>query len=369
MRKSKIKIVLTGGHGATTAISVIEELQKQKNYWEIYWIGAKTAIEGKRIETLESKIFPQLGVITYSINAGKIQRNLNFWAIVSLFKIPLGFIEAFILINKIRPKVILSFGGFAGFPVIVAGFLLKIPSILHEQTVAVGLANKLSSYFVKKIAIAWPESSQFFPREKIVLTGNPVMKSLVSFPKKNKIGVPPTLLIIGGSRGSQTINRAIDEKLEDFLINFNVIHQTGDLDFDHFTKRKDQLKSYLKEKYFVTSFIDPLKINEFYSKSDIIISRSGANTISELLIIQRPAIVIPIPWARYDEQTKNAKLLEKAGIAKIIEQSALTGDSLLKEAVKIRDNYSYMLKNIKAPKLNPNQTPQAKIAILIKKLL
>src|SRR5260221_10516561 len=149
-------ILLTGGHAGTTALSVIEEFQSREDTrdWKIFWIGAQHAVEGKKTPTLESQILPKLGITSYSIIMGRLQRKFTRYTLASLIKIPFGFIHALYLLKKIKPQVILSFGGFAAYPVVVVGSLLKIPVVIHDQTAAAGRANMFSARFAKKVAIS-----------------------------------------------------------------------------------------------------------------------------------------------------------------------------------------------------------------------
>lgn len=148
----EIRIVLTGGHAGTTAIAVIEELIRRREInWDIYWIGAKKAFEGKSISTLESLHLPKLGVKHYTIISGRLQRKFTPWTIPSLIKIPISFFHAWKVLKQINPRVIISFGGYSAFPVVVAGALKRIPTVIHEQTAAVGRANKLSALFANNL--------------------------------------------------------------------------------------------------------------------------------------------------------------------------------------------------------------------------
>ena len=158
------RIVLTGGHAGTTAFATVEEIVKRKKAWELFWIGPKSAVEGKNIPTAASLILPQYGVYHHPIIAGRITKKWTRWSLPSLFKIPIDFIQALILLIKIKPKVILSFGGYVAFPVVVTGWLLGIPVIIHAQTVVVGLANRFLAFFARKIAVARGESRELLPK-------------------------------------------------------------------------------------------------------------------------------------------------------------------------------------------------------------
>lgn len=346
-RKGKRRIVLTGGHAATTALATAEELKKSaKIPWDIHWIGTESALEGKRAPTLGALVFPEK-VAYHPIIAGRLQRRFTIWTIPSILKIPIGFVHALFILLKIRPSIILSFGGFAAFPVVFVGWLMAIPVIIHEQTSVVGRANKISAIFAKKIAISRPTSAKYFPRRKTILVGNPILSGIFKIPFKNKPGCPPTLFITAGSRGSQFINSLINQIIKELLAKFVVIHQTGYLDYEKFERVKNSLDRNLKSNYIVYSVINPGKMVDVYSQSDIVISRAGANTVSELIATKRPSILIPIPFSYKDEQNKNAQFAQKLGIAKVLPQEKLTAQKLVRQVNKVYENWSKITTSIK----------------------
>lgn len=342
MKKNEIKIVLTGGHAGTTALATIEEIKKRSLQWDLYWIGVKHAIEGKQSETLEYKIFPSLGVHYVSLLTGRVQRKLTAHTIPSLLRIPFGVLQSFIYIAKLHPKLIVSFGGYASFPVVLAGYFLRVPVIVHEQTASAGLANKISSYFATKIALARESSLKYYQREKSVVVGNPILDSVLKVRAKAKLPKVPTIFIVGGSRGSQIINENVKDALPSLLENFSVEHLTGDIDIDKFLEFKKSLPQDLRDRYKLKAFSS--NIGEYYANADIMISRAGANTVAEIMAIGIPSVLIPIPWSRYDEQTKNAKLAEKRGVSIILAQDSLTPKSLLDAVYKVRKNWGKMTK-------------------------
>lgn len=366
------RLVLTGGHAATTAIATIEEIKKRisldrKKNFKIFWIGSSKALEGKNISTLEFKILPKLGVQTIAIFSGRIQRKFSFWTIPSILKIPIGFFHAFYILLKIKPKLILSFGGYSAFPVVVVGHTLGIPVIIHEQTMTSGLSNRLSQSFADVIAISWESSRKYFKNVRNVLTGNPVLSSIFLVPKKVKLGKTITLFITGGSRGSQVINKVVGESLENLLRKYNVIHQTGVLDFDKFFSIKEKLPGEISGKYSLYSTIDPSKMSEIYNKSDIVVSRAGANTLSEVLTIGIPTIFIPIPFSYLDEQNKNAEYAKNLGLARVINQNELSSTKLLNELNFVENNWQKMASSVK--NLSRDENPSEKLVDLIFELL
>jgi len=367
-RKVKItRIVLTGGHAATTAVSLIEELHRQasKNMvLDIYWIGVQTSIEGRKIPTLEKQVFPKLGVNFRPIIAGRLQRRLSPWTIPALAKIPVGFIMAFWELIKIKPKVILSFGGYAAFPVVIAGYLLRIPIIIHEQTVAAGRANKYSAYFANKITLARKESLKYFPNKKCVVIGNPIMRRILDIPKKTKPQIPYTLFVTGGSRGAVFINTLIGEILPKLLSKFKVIHQSGLLDFNKYSNLRSRLPSELRERYEVYDMIDPMQMDKYYRRADLIISRAGANTVAEIMCLKIPSILIPIPWSYEDEQNKNALFASQYGIVKVCHQDSLDATALYKEINFMANNWQYYSSKVKR-KESPDIYASKKMAALL----
>lgn len=347
--KGKIsKIVLTGGHAATTAVAVIQEIKSEGLNWELYWIGVKNAIEGKKVVTLESEVLPRLGVKFLPLTTGRIQRRFTIWTIPSILKIPIGMVQAFYFLIKVRPSVILSFGGFASFPVVLNAKLLGIPIVIHEQTSAAGRSNLLSEKFVSQIAISRSESEKYYPPGKCVVTGNPVMKEITKIKPKLKLGEPPVIFITCGSRGSQKINGVLEKILKKLLSKYKLIHQTGGSDYLKFSEIKQKLPKALRENYEVFIRINPLEVYKIYQTSDIIIARAGANTVSEIMTVKRPAILIPLPISFLDEQTKNARIARDFGVAKILPQKNLTPEILFKYIEDSIKDYSMIVGRIKS---------------------
>ena len=164
---NKKHILLTGGHAGSTAYALIRQIKVQNKPWELSWIGPKKAMEGRNTGFLEQDIFPGLGIDSYTIDSGRIQRKFSRWTIPSILKIPKGFLQAIYLVRRIKPDLILSFGGFSAFPVVVASWLYKIPVLVHEQTACAGRANIYSAFFAKKILVSRDSSKKYFPKNKI----------------------------------------------------------------------------------------------------------------------------------------------------------------------------------------------------------
>lgn len=366
IKGKKIKIVFTGGHAATTAVAVAEEIKSVGLNWDLYWIGVRNAIEGKKVVTLESEVLPRLGVKFVPLTTGRLQRRFTIWTIPSILKIPIGIIQAFYYLVKIRPSAILSFGGFAAFPVVLNAKLLGIPVIIHEQTSEAGRSNLYTAKFASVIAISRDESRKYFPKGKCELTGNPVMNEITKIKSKSKIGIPPVIFITGGSRGSQRINEAFEKILNKLLTKYKVIHQTGGLDYLKFSGIKQKLPQALRDNYEVFVRVNPTEVHKIYQKSDIVVARAGANTVSEIMTTKRPTILIPLAISYLDEQTKNAKIAKDWGVAKIIPQDILTPEILFSCIEDTIKDYSRIVEKIRQ-KDSPDKNASKKLLLILKK--
>lgn len=347
------KVVITGGV-LTPALALIDEL-KTENIWEIFYFGRNTSMEGSKVLSSEAKIIPSLGVNFISFNPGRFQRQFTRYTIPSLLRVPFGFLKSFWELIKIKPQIIVSFGGYVSVPIVIAGWLLRIPVITHEQTVVFGLSSKINAFFATKIAVSFPQSLKYFPKGKTVFTGNPVRKQI--FIKKqpswfdNNIK-KPLVYITGGNQGALIINIKVAEIIESLLDDYIIIHQTGEAHFQEILEKKNLLPKEKQENYFVRPYIDNDEIGWVLNCADLVISRSGANTICELALLGKPSILIPIPWTYQNEQYQNALMLKDAGTAQIISQKELSGEILLKTIKEMILNLDlYLKKAIEAKKL------------------
>lgn len=233
------------------------------------------------------------------------------------------------LIKEVKPSVIISEGGYVSVPVVVAGKIEKIPCCLHEQNVIPGKANQLLGRFVDRVFVSFEETSVYFPESKTVVSGNPVRKAILESRKREHEG--RGLLVLGGSLGARFINELlvnIVEALFSKVPKLFVIHQTGFEDFDRVRKAYERLNlsKEQRERLRIYPFIDDMAWA--YAQADLVLSRAGATTIAELIALEKPAILIPFPYATHGHQEKNAEVLVEAGSAMMFKQ-----DSVEKEAL------------------------------------
>lgn len=348
-----MKILITGAH-FTPAVATAEQLKKIQDI-EIVYVGRKTTLEGDKSPSQESKVLPAMGIKFIPIITGRLQRAFTFYTIPSLFKIHIGFIQAIYIILKQKPDVILSFGGYVAVPVVIAGWLFSIPIIVHEQTLVSGLANKISAIFADKIALSFQNQPL---GKRTILTGNPLRgeilhpkeiaseyQKLFNTAKKERL---PVILIMGGNQGSHVINLAIEEVLDKLNKIACVIHVTGENKFADF-ERLGGLGGWgeLGGRYLVKKWIGT-GYGTVLSKVDLVISRAGINSLTELAYLKKPALVIPVPYIYQDEQMKNAKYFENFGLVHVLPQVQLSSESLLK-------NIKIMLKNLGLIKLKAKE--------------
>lgn len=338
-----MKIVICGGH-LTPALSVIEEISKDD---KVFYFGRKFAIEGDKATSLEYKSVAKLNIPFIEINTGRYQRKFTKHTIPSFLKIPGGFFSALLRLLKIKPDIVVGFGGYVSVPVCLAAKTLGIPVVIHEQTLEAGSANRLLSKIANKICISFDSSRKYFPENKVVITGNPIRKSILR-PKQGfgfKLN-KPIIYITGGSLGSHGINLLVMESLIKLLRKYSIIHQTGSSeefkDFDKLLTLKNQLGNELREKYVVSKFFNPEEIGEIFNTVDIVVGRAGINTISELIVFNKPAILIPLPVSQKNEQLENAFFIKSLGLGEVVQQKDLSPQSftaLIDQVMGKIDNY------------------------------
>lgn len=346
-----MKILLTGAH-FTPAQAVIEEFQKQPDI-KIVYVGRKTTQEGDKTQSIESKVLPSLGVKFIPIITGRLQRTFTIYTIPSLLKIPIGFLQALFIVLSEKPDVVLSFGGYVSVPVVIAAWLLSVPIITHEQTLVSGLANRINSIFADKVAVSFDQNLNF--SKPVVLTGNPLRKSILinetdqnldneylEMFKTAKTEKLPVVLVTGGNQGSHIINLTIEGLLDNLTKIACVIHATGDNRFRDF----ERLEIKKNNRYLVKKWIGE-EWSHVLSKTNLVISRAGINTLSELAFLKKPALLIPLPHLYQDEQNKNAKYFENLGLVKILPQSKLSPKSLFESIKEMLSNLDVWNKKAK----------------------
>lgn len=301
----------TGGH-IFPAIAIANEVKHRYPDAEILFVGA--------INKMEMEKVPQAGYKIIGLPIAGIQRKLTLKNILVPFKLIKSLFIAYRILKKQKPNCVVGVGGYASAAVLYIANLMKIPTVIQEQNSYPGLTNKILSKKCTKCCVAYDEMFQFFDNEKIIITGNPVRQDILSISEfsqtttKEKLGFDknkPLLLVLGGSLGARTINNALEKNHNELLnLNLSIFWQTGKNFKQNISEKKD-----LKISLFIQNMA------EAYAAADIIISRAGALSISELQIIGKPVILIPSPNVSDDHQTKNAISLSNNKAAIILKDN------------------------------------------------
>ena len=227
-----------------------------------------------------------------------------------------------------------------------------------------GRASISSAFFATKIALSRPESQIYFPKNKSIVTGNPLMTNILNIKTKTVLGKPPVILVIGGSRGSSFINELVMNVAKSILSRNILIHITGERDFEKVEKFKEKLSPILRINYKVYPSINPLEIGNYYSRADLVISRSGANSISEILYAKRPAILIPLPRTFLGEQVKNARYAESLGFSYVFFEKEATSEAIIKEINRILTDWRSIVDKTRK-NINPDMNAARKVVDLV----
>jgi len=318
-RNSTYKFILsgggTGGH-IYPAIAIANELKLRFPNAEFLFVGAKDRMEMEKV--------PQAGYDIEGLWISGIQRKLTLKNLIFPFKLISSLLKSRSIIKNFKPNVVIGTGGFASGPLLQASNLNGIPTLIQEQNSYPGITNKLLSKKANSICVAYEGLERFFPKEKIKLTGNPIRKDLTQIEAKsdkclevfnldkNKL----TLLILGGSLGARRINQLIESKLDFFEAHcIQLIWQCGKLYYEQYSNYNKN------ENVQVHTFLNRMDLA--YAAADIIISRAGASSVSELCVVGKPVIFIPSPNVAEDHQTKNAKAITDKGAAILLKESEL----------------------------------------------
>lgn len=324
----------TGGH-IFPAVAIANEVKKMVPHANILFVGALGKMEMEKVPQAGYKI---IGVPIAGLQRGKILANL---------KLPFLLLQSWLktkkIINEFKPQVVIGTGGYASFPVLKTASDKNIPTLIQEQNSFAGKTNKILSKKASKICVAYEGMEQFFPKEKIILTGNPVRQDLKDV-KQHKQEAQQffkldsskkTILVIGGSLGARTINEAIGHGLSHFAENnIQLIWQTGK---GYFETAKKQCNPFSQQQIFAFDFITRMDLA--YACADIVISRAGASSVSELCNIGMPCVLVPSPNVAEDHQTKNAMALVNKNAAILVKDHE-ANDKLVKHAIELIKNNS-----------------------------
>ncbi len=331
------KIIFTGGGsgGHVTLNLALIPYFLEKGY-DVVYIGSIDGIEKELIKKFEK-------VKYYSIHTGKLRRYFSWQNFADMLKIPLGILEATKIVFKEKPDMIFSKGGFVSFPVVVAGFVCRVPVMMHESDVTPGLANKMSLPFVSKFFTTFQDTVKYVKTPSKVECIGPVMSGRLKNGDKQKAlelchfeAQKPILMFMGGSLGAKTINDAVHKNLPELLKKYQIIHLCGKGLLD---------ESYQQQGYVQFEFVDS-ELKDFMKAADVVISRAGSNAIFELLSEHKPMLLVPLSGkASRGEQMLNAKSFQKRGYGEIIADDELeNSEKFLKLIDQVYENREKYIK-------------------------
>jgi len=317
----------TGGH-VYPALAVIEALAADGD-WEtaghqVAWVGTAAGVE--------RKLAAEAGIPFFAVSAGAL-RGRNPWAAARGLKDMLsGYGQARALVRSWKPDVVLSTGGYVSAPLVLAARALRCPVMIYLPDIEPGMAVRYLSVVAQKVAVSFPETARWFPREKVLVSGYPVRRALYGTNEtsaRQALGLAtdlPVLLVFGGSRGAHSINMAVQAHLEALVELAEVVHISGYEDYDAMVARREQLPDDVRPRYHVEAYMHEHMVDALLA-ADLAVARAGAATLGEFPAAGLPAILAPYPYSG-QHQSANAEYLAKRGAAVVINDSQL-GDDLL----------------------------------------
>jgi len=336
MSDQKLKVLVTGGGTGGhvfPAIAIADAIKKMRPDTEILFVGAHGKMEMERV--------PKAGYAIEGLNIAGFQRSMSLKNLSFPIKLLRSLWKARNIVRKFQPDVVIGTGGYASGPVMRAGQRAGIPTVIQEQNSYAGVTNKLLGKRAGKICVAYDHMEQFFPADKIVFTGNPVRSDILNLEGKRKEGLEyygldpekKTIVVIGGSLGARTLNNAMRDNVEFFekYDGIQAIWQCGKFyEYEYTAMETAKLPNVQ-----CRAFIDRMDL--LYAVADVVISRAGALSISELCLVGKPAILVPSPNVAEDHQTKNALALIEKGAARLVRDGD-AGERMLQDALLILES-------------------------------
>ena len=332
------RIVLTGGGTAghvTPHLALLPHLLREG--YEVHYIGTENGIERGMIEKLE-------GVAYHAVKSGKLRRYFDWKNFTDPFRVIAGAFQAGRLMGRLKPDVCFSKGGFVSVPVVIGAWLHRVPVVCHESDLTPGLANKICSKFARRVATTFPECAEALGK-KAVCTGTPMRPALFTGSREKGLalagfsGERPVLMMVGGSSGAQSVNKALREALPRLLEKMDVLHLTGKGNLD---ESLAALPGYKQFEFLSDELPDAIAC------ADLILSRAGSNAICEFQALKKPMLLVPYPkGASRGDQILNAESFRKRGLCHVLLQENMTADSLYDAVLDLQRDRENLIRNLK----------------------
>jgi UDP-N-acetylglucosamine--N-acetylmuramyl-(pentapeptide) pyrophosphoryl-undecaprenol N-acetylglucosamine transferase len=350
-------IVFTGGGTAGHVIAnlpLIEELKRDG--WQIHYIGS---------DGVEKGMITPLNIPYHVVSCGKLRRYFSWQNFLDPLKIFLGIGQSYRLLRKLKTGLVFSKGGFVAFPIVVAAWLNRIPIIAHESDLSPGLANRLSFPFIDKLCVTFAAAKNHFKNQKKVeITGTPIRQELLHGSKAKGLALcgfkdgKPCLLAIGGSQGSAKLNESLRQALPVLRKHYQIIHLCGQGKLDATLVNQAD--------YYQLEYANE-ELADLFAASDIVVSRAGANSLYEILALGKPHVLVPLSTkVSRGDQMQNALHFKQQGISQVVEEEALTVETLLRVLNEVSQRKEEIISKIRALQV---ESATLKIITLIKELM
>lgn len=331
-----MKIVLTGGGTgghAYPAICIAEALKAESPDCELLFIGSRNGFE--------ARLADRAGIPFVGITSRQLKKLLSPGTILTAASLGKGFMEAVSALRRFGPDLVIGTGGYASAAVVMAQTLRRGNTLIHEQNVIPGRTNLALSRFASRVCVTFEDSAKYFPARKTIVTGLPIRSELLSLPDKKEarkaLGLDEerfTLLVIGGSQGARRLNEVIAEAVRDLQkMDVQVVHQAGERNYEEADARRKEIgwKHYHVHPYFED-------MRQVYTSTDLVLSRCGASTISEITAVGLPAILVPYPYAYADHQRFNAEFVSRNGGGILVGDSEIDAELLINIIKRLADS-------------------------------
>lgn len=363
----------TGGH-LFPAIAAAEEFCKEYPNTEVLFVGTKRKMDAQALRQYQ---FQSTTIYCYGLKGKSVLELIKALAVL-----PISFLQSFWKLLFFRPDIVIGVGGYVTGPVVAAAKILGIPTVIHEQNSVPGLANRKLGKLVDKVCVSLPQSSKYFPENKVELTGNPVRNAIVqlvnaeSKPKPQLTGegeeaseepAQVCVLVLGGSLGATALNQLVVDaftgEYHEKLANIKLIHQTGARDEQWVATEYKTAGRVVQSQAFFTDMA------EIYQQVDFLVSRAGATTLAEIAVLGKPAIFVPFPFAADNHQVTNAEHYVSGGGARVFEEAGCTSTQLAENILELASNPEMLQKMSLAQKELGEINAASKIVSICKKLI
>lgn len=332
----------TGGH-IYPGVAIAKKIKEKLPNAEILFVGSENG--------LEKKLVPKEGFKIKLITVEGLNKKISMRTFAAIGKVFKGYFQANSIIREFKPDIIIGTGGYVCGPVVLAAAVRGIPTVIHEQNAFPGMTNKLLSHFASKIAITFKESEKYFPKNKVVYTGNPIRSQILNINRTKAREIwgfdkdKPLILVVGGSRGAKNINMAVVDLIPVlYKEHLQLLFATGENQYEEVIKSLEEKK--IDYRNYKGIKIQPYIFNmqDALGACDIIVSRAGATILSEITALGIPSILIPSPYVANNHQEFNAMSLEQNGAAVVIKENQLKADIFKEQVLNLAKNKEMLAK-------------------------